>query len=82
MAKTEFKEGNQCVFLMFTAFNFLNFLTSLAMLGVSIWMWAILKSANIFILGFIIASITLVLLASCAFKLKKSPKTMKCYLYI
>ena len=82
MPSTEIKEGNQFLFTMFTGFAFLLFLSSLGMLGCSIYMIALLKSANIFDVGFLLASITLLLLAYCAFKLKKSPKTLKCYIYI
>ena len=82
MPKLEIKEGNQFLFTMFTGFAFLLFLSSLGMLGCSIYMFALLKSSNIFDLGFLVASVTLLLLAYCAFKLKKSPKTLKCYIYI
>ena len=82
MPLKEIKEGNQFLFTMFTGFAFLLFLSSLGMLGCSIYMFALLKSANIFDIGFLCASLTLLMLAYCAFKLKKSPKTLKCYIYI
>ena len=80
--QVEIKPGNQCLFMMFTSFNFLVFLSSLGILGCSIYLFAIIKSANSFNITFLISSIFLLLLTTCAFRLRSSVHLLGCYIFL
>ena len=82
MPKVEIKEGNQCLFTMFTGCNFLLFLSSLGMLSCAIYLFILLHEANVFDMAFLLVSLTLLLLTFCGFKLKRSPKMMKCFIFL
>ena len=80
--KTEIKAGNKCVFMMFTLFNFLLFLSSLGILGCSIYLFAITKNGNTFNIVFLISSLFLLMLTTCAFKLRESIHLLGIYIFL
>ena len=78
----DIKEGNQCLFMLFTGANFMVFLTSLGMLACAIYMFVVLDPnnfINFYILGI---SIILLMLTLCSFKLRKSIHLLGCYIVI
>ena len=80
--KTEIKPGNQCLFMMFTGFNFLLFLSALGILGCAITIWVVIKGSNTFAVVFFICSLFLLMLTTCAFRLRESIHLLFCYLII
>ena len=82
MATFEVKEGNQCIFMLFTGFNFLVFLSSLGILSCSVYIWAIIPGNSIYVMAFLIFGGSLMIMTTCAFKLRKSIHLLGCYLIL
>ena len=78
----DIKEGNACLFMLFTGFNFLVFLSSLGMLACAIYMFVVLDPnnfINFYVLGI---SLFMLLLTLCSFKLRRSVHFLCCYIMI
>lgn len=82
MIKGMVTEGNTCLFSIFVLFNFFMFLASLGLLGVSIYLFAFTKDANVFNISFLSIAIVLVLFSVCAFRMRRSVHLLGCYIFI
>lgn len=78
----DIKEGNQCIFMFFTGFNFLVFLSSLGMLACAIYMFIVLDPDNFINFYMLGVSLTLLMMTLCSFKLRKSIHLLGCYIVI
>ena len=76
------RPGNQCLFLLFISFNFLVFLASMGIFGSAIYLFVRTKNANVFGLSFLGIGAFLLIMTTCAFKLRESIHLLGCYLFI
>ena len=76
------RPGNQCLFLMFITFNFFVFLASMGILGCAIYLFVRTKSGNFFNFSFLGTGAFLLVMTTCAFKLRESIHLLGCYLII
>ncbi|CDW84372.1 UNKNOWN [Stylonychia lemnae] len=80
--KSGIQEGSTGLFMFFVIFNFLIVLSSLGVIGCSIYLFVITKQANAFNVSFLITGIVLSTFSILAFKLRKSIHLLGCYLLI
>ena len=78
----DIKQGNNLIFLLFIISNFSVFLASLGILGCAIYLIAITKSGNLINISFLLISISLLVITTYAFRLRKSIHMLGCYLVI
>ena len=76
------KEGNSCIFAMFIIFNFFLFLSSIGILGCSIYLFVLIKDANVFNISFLVISIVLFLFTFLAFRMRKSVHWLGFYVFV
>ena len=76
----DYREGNQCLFILFIIFNCVLIVGALAIIGLSVYLFLLEGIHNIFDWGCLAIGVILSLLALSAFKLKKSPGWLWCYL--
>ena len=75
------KPGNSCLFMMFAGFNFVLFLSSLGILGCSIYLFIKVGEGNVFDITFLCLSLFLMILTLISFKLRESTHLMCCYIF-
>lgn len=82
MRKTEVKPGNKLLFYMFIFLNGLLFFSSLGILVLAIYLFALTNTVNGFTVSFLIIGILLILMAVCSIKLKKRMRLLTAYLWM
>ena len=78
----ENKPGNICLYMIFAIFNFALFLSSLGILGCSIFLFVTLKETNVVDLSFLLAAILLSIISVFAFQCRRSVHLLWIYLFI
>ena len=76
----DYRPGNQCLFIIFILFNCVLIVGAVAIIGLSVYLFLLQGINNLFDWGFLATGVLLGLLALSAFKLKKSPGWLWCYL--
>ncbi len=76
------QEGNSCLFMMFILFNFFIFLSSLGILGCSMYLFYITKEANTFNVSFLVTGLVMLIFSFFAFRLRRSVHLLGFYLII
>ena len=75
------KPGNQFIFMLFRIFNIVLFLISIGFVGISIFLFVLLKASNALNVGFLVIGIVLAGLSLASFKLRKSLSGLNVYLF-
>ena len=82
MFKIDNQAGNVCLFMFFVMFNICIFLSSIAIIGIDIYLFVICKGANMVNVSFIIVGVLLLLFSICAFRMRRSIHLLCMYLII
>ena len=76
------KGGNACLFFIFTVLNFGLLILGGAISAAGIYLWTVTKSANIFTLSFVGAGVFVMLIATCAFCMRRSTFRLSIYILV